>query len=74
MEESEESVADDEEYDQRSRGRSDEDDDGVFGAWKNNMTPRDEIHRPGLTILSDPIPSRVMISFVVAASKDVCML
>jgi len=24
-------VADDEEYDQRSRGRSDEDDDGVFG-------------------------------------------
>jgi hypothetical protein len=31
MEESEESVADDEEYDQRSRGRSDEDDDGVFG-------------------------------------------
>jgi hypothetical protein len=31
MEESEESVADDEEYDSRSRGRSDEDDDGVFG-------------------------------------------
>jgi hypothetical protein len=31
MEESEESVVDDEEYDQRSRGRSDEDDDGVFG-------------------------------------------
>jgi hypothetical protein len=31
MEESEESVADDEEYDQPSRGRSDEDDDGVFG-------------------------------------------
>jgi len=31
MEESEESVADDDEYDQRSRGRSDEDDDGVFG-------------------------------------------
>lgn len=31
MEESEESVADDEEYDQHSRGRSDEDDDGVFG-------------------------------------------
>ncbi len=31
MEESEESVADDEDYDQRSRGRSDEDDDGVFG-------------------------------------------
>ena len=31
MEESEDSVADDEEYDQRSRGRSDEDDDGVFG-------------------------------------------
>jgi hypothetical protein len=31
MEESEESIADDEEYDQRSRGRSDEDDDGVFG-------------------------------------------
>lgn len=31
MEESEESVADDEEYDHRSRGRSDEDDDGVFG-------------------------------------------
>jgi len=31
MEESEESVADDEEYDRRSRGRSDEDDDGVFG-------------------------------------------
>lgn len=31
MEESEESTADDEEYDQRSRGRSDEDDDGVFG-------------------------------------------
>ncbi|KAG9241898.1 hypothetical protein BJ878DRAFT_203087 [Calycina marina] len=31
MEESEESVVDDEDYDQRSRGRSDEDDDGVFG-------------------------------------------
>lgn len=31
MEESEESVADDDEYDARSRGRSDEDDDGVFG-------------------------------------------
>jgi len=32
MEESEESVADDEDYyDHRSRGRSDEDDDGVFG-------------------------------------------
>lgn len=31
MEESEESVADDEEYDLRSRARSDEDDDGVFG-------------------------------------------
>jgi len=31
MEESEESVVDDEEYDQRSRGRSDEEDDGVFG-------------------------------------------
>lgn len=31
MEESEESAADDEEYDHRSRGRSDEDDDGVFG-------------------------------------------
>jgi hypothetical protein len=31
MEESEESVADDDDYDQRSRGRSDEDDDGVFG-------------------------------------------
>ena len=31
MEESEDSVADDEEYDHRSRGRSDEDDDGVFG-------------------------------------------
>ncbi|KAH6668036.1 hypothetical protein B0J14DRAFT_676306 [Halenospora varia] len=31
MEESEESVADDDEYDHRSRGRSDEDDDGVFG-------------------------------------------
>ena len=31
MEESEESVADDEEYDHRFRGRSDEDDDGVFG-------------------------------------------
>lgn len=31
MEESEESVADDEDYDRRSRGRSDEDDEGVFG-------------------------------------------
>jgi hypothetical protein len=31
MEESEDSVADDEEYDHGSRGRSDEDDDGVFG-------------------------------------------
>jgi hypothetical protein len=31
MEESEESIADDEDYDQRFRGRSDEDDDGVFG-------------------------------------------
>ena len=31
MEESEESVADDEEYDHRSRGRSDEDEEGVFG-------------------------------------------
>jgi len=31
MEESEESVADEDEYDRRSRGRSDEDDDGVFG-------------------------------------------
>ena len=31
MEESEDSVVDDEEYDRRSRGRSDEDDDGVFG-------------------------------------------
>ncbi|EKD13081.1 uncharacterized protein L3040_007164 [Drepanopeziza brunnea f. sp. 'multigermtubi'] len=31
MEESEESIADDEEYDRRFRGRSDEDDDGVFG-------------------------------------------
>jgi hypothetical protein len=31
MEESEDSVADDDEYDERSRGRSDEDDDGVFG-------------------------------------------
>jgi len=31
MEESEESVADDDEYDYRSRGRSDEDEDGVFG-------------------------------------------
>lgn len=31
MEESEESVADDDDYDMRSRGRSDEDDDGVFG-------------------------------------------
>lgn len=31
VEESEESVADDEEYDRVSRGRSDEDDDGVFG-------------------------------------------
>lgn len=31
MEESEESVVDEDEYDQRSRGRSDEDDDGVFG-------------------------------------------
>jgi hypothetical protein len=31
MEESEESVMDDEEYDSQSRGRSDEDDDGVFG-------------------------------------------
>jgi len=31
MEESEESVVDDDEYDHRSRGRSDEDDDGVFG-------------------------------------------
>lgn len=31
MEESEESVADDDDYDQRSRGRSDEEDDGVFG-------------------------------------------
>jgi hypothetical protein len=31
MEESEDSVADDEDYDQRSRGRSDEEDDGVFG-------------------------------------------
>lgn len=30
MEESEESVADDEEYDRRSRGRSDEDEDGGF--------------------------------------------
>jgi len=31
MEESEESIADDEDYDQHSRARSDEDDDGVFG-------------------------------------------
>lgn len=31
MEEQEGSVGDDEEYDSRSRGRSDEDDDGVFG-------------------------------------------
>ncbi|KAM3078892.1 hypothetical protein ACMFMF_003820 [Clarireedia jacksonii] len=31
MEESEESIADDEDYDRRSRARSDEDDDGVFG-------------------------------------------
>lgn len=31
MEESEESVADDDEYDHRSRGRSDEDEEGVFG-------------------------------------------
>ncbi|CAL3964803.1 unnamed protein product [Diplocarpon coronariae] len=31
MEESEESLADEEEYDRGSRGRSDEDDDGVFG-------------------------------------------
>ncbi|RFU34774.1 hypothetical protein B7463_g1522, partial [Scytalidium lignicola] len=31
MEESEESVADEEDYDLRSRGRSDEDDEGVFG-------------------------------------------
>ncbi|PBP26550.1 tat pathway signal sequence [Diplocarpon rosae] len=31
MEDSEESLADDEEYDRGSRGRSDEDDDGVFG-------------------------------------------
>lgn len=31
MEESEESVADDDDYDSRFRGRSDEDDDGVFG-------------------------------------------
>ncbi|CZS95753.1 hypothetical protein WAI453_001579 [Rhynchosporium graminicola] len=31
MEESEESVVDDEEYDRRSRGRSDEDEEGVFG-------------------------------------------
>jgi hypothetical protein len=31
MEESEESVMDEEEYDSHSRGRSDEDDDGVFG-------------------------------------------
>jgi hypothetical protein len=31
MEESEESVVDEDEYDRRSRGRSDEDDDGVFG-------------------------------------------
>lgn len=31
MEESEDSVADDEDYDQHSRSRSDEDDDGVFG-------------------------------------------
>jgi hypothetical protein len=31
MEESEESVIDDDDYDTRSRGRSDEDDDGVFG-------------------------------------------
>jgi len=31
MEESEDSVVDDEDYDQRSRGRSDEDDEGVFG-------------------------------------------
>lgn len=31
MEESEESVADDEDYDQHDRSRSDEDDDGVFG-------------------------------------------
>lgn len=32
MEESEESIADDEDYDRRSRGRSDEDDEeGVFG-------------------------------------------
>lgn len=29
--EDDESVADDEDYDRRSRGRSDEDDDGVFG-------------------------------------------
>jgi len=31
MEESEESVGDEEDYDSRSRGRSDEDDEGVFG-------------------------------------------
>lgn len=31
MEESEDSAADDEDYDHRSRARSDEDDDGVFG-------------------------------------------
>ncbi|RDL40738.1 Uncharacterized protein BP5553_00717 [Venustampulla echinocandica] len=31
MDESEESVVDDDDYDRRSRGRSDEDDDGVFG-------------------------------------------
>lgn len=31
MEDSEESVADDEDYDRRSRARSDEDDEGVFG-------------------------------------------
>lgn len=31
MDESEDSVADDEDYDHHSRGRSDEDDDGVFG-------------------------------------------
>jgi hypothetical protein len=31
MEESEESVADDEDYDRHSRARSDEDDEGVFG-------------------------------------------
>jgi len=31
MEQTEESVVDDDEYDFRSRGRSDEDDDGVFG-------------------------------------------